>query len=437
MPASITLARGAALLLTIVPAATWAGTLDYTFYADVEHSNNITLSTSSPVSQDVFTPGFGFAFAQQGATLRANVVGNLEYRDYLGGRFENQTRTQLAGQANWTVVPQRLDFSAEDYAGVQPVDSLVSNGPANQQQTNVLSLGPTLRFRPGDALHGQVELRYINSYASKTDEFNSSRGIAALRLYRDIDPTDQFSANIETQDVRFDNQTDANFQTGDNFVRDELYARYTKKLATIDADVLAGWSQLRFSHAPTESSPLARVTLNWRPTVRSTFTFAGVYQYSDAAQDMMQPLEMAISASGGAINTGNTAINPQVYLDRRLEATYAFHNERLTLSLTPVFGKLHYLGDATLDQTNRGGSVSLAYRLRPTLTLSGFAEGERRIYSDLDRRDTTIRFGLDLNKQQTPHWNWHASVIRQRRNSDAVAQNYRETEIFLGVAYRR
>lgn len=431
MPASITLARGIALLLTAVPGAAWAGTLDYTFYADAEHSNNINLSTSNPVSQDVLTPGFGFALAQQGSTLQANVVGNLEYRDYLGGRFDNQTRTQLAGQVNWTVLPQRLDFSVDDYAGVQPINSLVSNGPGNQQQTNVLSLGPTLHFRLGDALHGQAELRYINSYASKTDEFNSSRGVAAFRLYRNISLTDQFSANVETQDVRFDNQT------GGNFVRNELYARYTKKLATIDADVLAGWSQLHFSHARTESSPLARATLNWRPTVRSTFTLAGVYQYSDAAQDMMQPLEMVISASGGAISTGNTAINPQVYLERRVEATYAFHNERLTLSLTPVFGKLHYLGDATLDQTNRGGGVSLAYRLRPTLALSAFAEGERRVYSDLDRRDTTIRFGLDLSKQQTPHWNWHASVIQQRRNSNAVAQNYRETEIFFGVVYRR
>lgn len=431
MPASITLARAVTLALAVAPGVLWAAQLDYTLYADVEHSNNINLSTSNPISQNVLTPGVGFTFAQQGSVLQANVVGNLEYRDYLGGRFDNQTRTQLAGQGNWTMLPQRLDFSVEDFAGVQPVDSLVSNGPSNLQQTNVLSLGPTLHLRFGQALSAQAELRYITSYASKVDEFNSSRGLAAFRVFRDLGPTAQLSVNAEAQHVRFDNRGDLDFN------RTELYVRYTRKLARFDADVLVGRSQLRFSHASNDSSPLARVTLDWRPTLRSTFTLAGVYQYADAAQDMMQPLDMTISTSGGAISSGNAVINAQVYLDRRLEATYAFHNERLTLSVTPVYGKLHYLNDATFDQTSRGGGVSLAYRLQPTLTLSAFANGERLDYSDLDRRDKTIRLGLDLNRQWTPHWSWHASVIRQRRDSNAPEQSYRETEIFFGVVYRR
>ncbi|KRF02142.1 hypothetical protein ASG87_11735 [Frateuria sp. Soil773] len=432
MPASITLARAVAFALAVAPGVLCAAQLDYTVYADLEHSNNITLSPNNPVSQNVLTPGIGFAYRQQGSVLQASVVGNLEYRDYLGGRFDNQTRTQLAGQGNWTVLPQRLDFSVEDYAGVQPIDTLVSNGPNNLQQTNVLSLGPTLHLRFGNALTAQAELRYIDSYASKVDEFDSSRGLAAFRVYRALGPTAQLSFNVEAQRVRFDNHADLDFD------RTEAYLRYTSKLARFDADVLLGWSRLDFSHAPDQSKPLARLTLDWRPTLRSTFTLAGVYQYSDAAQDLMQPLDMAVSsASGGAIGTGNAVINAQVYLDRRVEATYAFHDERLTLSVTPIYGKLHYLNDRTLDQTSRGVGMGLAYRLRPTLTLSAFANGERMDYSRLDRRDRTIRLGLDLSQQWTPHWSWHASVIRQRRNSNAAEQSYRETEIFFGVAYRR
>ena len=94
-------------------------------------------------------------------------------------------------------------------------------------------------------------------------------------------------------------------------------------------------------------------------------------------------------------------------------------------------------GAIIIDQTSHGGVVSLAYRLRPTLTLTGFADGERLTYSDLGRRDSTVRLGLDLGQQWTSHWNWHASVIRQRRNSNAANQSYRETEIFFGVVYRR
>jgi hypothetical protein len=432
MPAPISLARTVFLVLVIAPGAALAAQFDYSIYAGVEHSNNITLSADNRVSQTVLVPGFAFTFAQQGAALQANVAGVLEYHDYLGNRFDSQTQTQLDGQANWTVLPQRLDFSVEDHAGVQPVDSLASNSPGNQQQTNVLSIGPTLHLRFGNALRGQAELRYVNSYASKTDNFNSSRGVAALRLFRDINPTDQLSVNAEAQRVTFDNS-----DQGSNYNRNELFVGYTSKLAKFDVNTVLGWSQLNFDHAPSDSSPLARLTLGWRPTLRSTFAVTGAYQYADAAQDVMSSSIQATNNVGGGISSGNTVIDSQVYLEKLLEASYTFHTERLTLFVAPLYRKLHYLNDPTFDQVGRGGSVNLTYLLRPTLVLSAFVTGERLTYQTLDRRDRTIRFGVDLNRQWTLHWSGHVLLTRQRRDSDAVDQGYRETRISLNVVFRR
>jgi hypothetical protein len=446
MPASTTLARAVTLALVALPGAAMAGKLDYTLYTGIEHSNNISLSTNNPISENVLIPGVDFTYLQQGSTIQANVAGTLEYHDYLNGHFDNQTQTQIAAQANWTVLPQRLDFSVEDYAGVQPVDSLASNSPDNQQQTNVLALGPTLHMHFSDAMSGQVDLRYINSYASKVDEFNSSRGVAAGRLIRDLNPTDQLSLNVETQRVVFDQDAG-----GSDYVRNEAYVRYTSRLAKIDIDALVGGSQLNFDHAPTDSSPLARVSIGWRPTVRSTFSLDGAYQYADAAQDMMQapgqslpsdleagnPGPVGVGNAGSGIGSGNAAINSEVYLEKSLGASYAYANERLTITISPLFRKLHYLNDPTFDQTGRGGGISVGYRLQPTLTLTAFADGERLTYQSLDRRDKTIRFGLDLSRQWTSHWSWHASVSRQRRDSNATEQSYRETQVFFSVVYRR
>ncbi len=449
MPASITFARAMALALAAGTGTAWGGTLDYTLYAGIQHSNNITLSTQNPVGQNELIPGLNFTYLQQGSTLQANVIGTLEYHDYPGNRFDNQTQTQLAGQLNWTVLPQRLDFSVADYAGVQPVDSLASNAPGNQQQTNVLSLGPILHLQFGDALRGQAELRYVSSYASKVSDFNSSRGVAAFRLFRDISPTDQLSANVETQRVTFDNSS-----AGSNSDRNELFVGYTSKLARFAVEAVLGWSQLNFSHAPSDSSPLARLTVDWQPTVRSRLVVTGAYQYADAAQDMLlspgQTINgmnaapdatllpgQAINGAGGSIGVGNAVIDSQVYLERTLGATYTFSAERLALSVAPLYRKLHYLNNPTFDQAGRGGSVDLAYRLRPTLTLSAFVSGERLVYQVLDRNDRTVRYGLDLNQQQTPHWSWHASLIRQHRNSNAVNQSYHETAVFFGVVFRR
>ncbi len=432
MPASTTLARAVTLALVALPWAATAGKLDYTLYTGIEHSNNISLSTDNPISENVLIPGLNFTYSQQGSTIQANVAGTLEYHDYLNGHFDNQVQTLLAGQANWTVLPERLDFSVEDYAGVQPVDSLASDSPDNQQQTNVLALGPTFHFRFGDAMRGQVELRYINSYASKIDDFNSSRGVAALRVFRDLSPTDQLSFNVETQRVDFQEDVD-----NSNYDRNEAYVRYTSQLAKFDADVLVGGSQLNFDHAPSDSSPLARITLGWHPTVRSSFSLEGAYQYADAAQDMMLSPGQTITDPGGGIGAGNTVINSQVYLEKSVGAVYAYANERWTLTISPLVRKLHYLNDPTFDQSGRGGSISVGYRLRPTLTLTAFADGERLTYDTLDRRDKTIRFGVDLSRQWTSHWSWHASVSRQRRDSNAAQQSYRETLVFFSVEYKR
>lgn len=449
MPASITVARAMALALGVGSGLAWGGTLDYTLYAGVQHSNNITLSTQNPISQNELIPGLNFAYLQQGSTLQANITGALEYHDYPGSRFDSQTQTQLAGRANWTVLPQRLDFSVMDYAGVQPVDSLASNAPDNQQQTNVLSLGPILHLQFGNALRGQAELQYITSYASKVSDFNSSRGLAAFRLFRDLSPTDQLSANIETQRVTFDNSN-----AGSDYDRGELFVGYNSKLAKFDIEMVLGWSRLNFNHAPSDSSPLARVTVDWQPTVRSRLAVNGAYQYADAAQNMLLSSGdavsgmnaapdatflpgQAINGTAGSIGVGNAIIDSQVYLERTLGATYTFSAERLELSVAPLYRKLHYLNNSTFDQTGRGGSVTLSYRLRPTLTLSAFAAGEKLAYQGLDRTDRTIRYGLDLSRQQTSHWSWHASLTRQHRDSNAAEQSYHEAEIFFGVVFRR
>lgn len=445
----VTPVRVAMLAFALAPGASWAGQLDYTLYAGLEHSNNITLSSTDPISQNVLIPGFNFIYTQQGATVQANVAGTLEYHAYLGDQFDNQTQTQLSGHVNWTILPSRLDFSFDDSAGVQPVNSLASNAPGNQQQTNVIAVGPTLHLDFSEALRGQVELRYINSYASKIDDFNSSRGLAAFRVYHDINPTDQISLNAETQRVLADNTTPANGVVGsDNYTRNELYARYLKQLADFRIDAQAGWTAMQFDSSRDQSSPMGRLTLTWSPTLRSTLDVEGAYQYSDAAQDMLLPPGQALGqasspvlpqsiSNAGNLSVGNTVVNSQTYLERVVQATYSFHTERWSVSVSPMYNKLEYINGATFNQSGRGGTFRVDYRPRPTLTVSTFVSAENLKYTSLDRTDKTHQYGVDLSKQWTQHWSSRASFIRQSRQSDAIGQAYTENQLYFALVYKR
>lgn len=442
------LARLIGLALAAASGSALAEQFDYSLYMSFEHSDNITLSTSAPISQNVIIPGVNFAYTQQGSTIQATATGNLEYRDYPGNNFGNQTVGALAAQANWTVVPQRLDVFAQDYAGVEPVDALAPNAPSNQQQTNVLAVGPTLHFRVGEAMTGQAELHYINSYASKLTEFNSSRGNAAFRLFRDLNPTDQISFNAEYQHVHFTDSALA----GPDYDRYEAYGSYSTRLTHFDANLTAGWTQIDYKGSGSSlSDPLARVTVGWRPSPQSTFTLSGAYQYVDAAQSILQPnsvqigtdvvplqpVAQVLSDVRGGINTGTAIISSDIYKEQRLEASYNYRDERLSLTAAPAYDKLDYVNATTLNQTNRGVSFTASYKLRPTVTLSGFTTVDRFVYNNIDRTDKDYRFGIDFGHQWTPHWSWHASYVRQIRSSNAAAQSYHENEYLLTVVFTR
>jgi hypothetical protein len=435
MSPSIRPARAVPLVLALAAGPACAGQFDYSLSAGIEHSDNINLSATAPVSQSVLIPGLGFSYAEQGATLQARVTGAAEYRDYLGGAYSDQKFGELAGLANWTLLPERLDFVAQDYASVQPLSTLSSDAPGNQQQTNVVALGPVLRFDLGRAVHGQAELRYIGSRASRTTQFNSSRGEGALRLTRDVSPTSQLSLNLESQDVNFDQAGETDYR------RDEGFARYVHKLAHLDFDAAAGWSRVRFDHRGSTSDPLARASVNWHASARNMLGISYMRDYSDAAEDLIDlsgSVESSIRAAAPAnIQTGGAVIGGGAYLERRIEGYYGYGGERLTVSMSPWYRKLHYIEGGNPDQTGRGGDAGLDYRLRERLTLSAFANIERVEYSTLARRDTTRNLGLGLRQLLSDHWSWRLSLVDRHRTSTDPGGRYHAREAYFGIVYQR
>lgn len=448
MPAYNRLARATMIALVVVPGAAWAGDFAYSVFGSVEHSDNIALSTDNPQSTEVYAPGVNFAYRQLGSTVQANVIGTVEYLDYSNKNFDSQVLGTLGAQANWSIIPQRLDFTVEDDAGVQPVDTLASNAPDNVQQTNVISLGPVLRFQFNEATRGQAELKYLNSYASKVDDFDSSRGLGAFRVIRDVSPTTQVSLNLESQRVDLKNN-----DAGPDYTRNEFYAHYVHTLRDFDVDASLGWAYIDFTHAPSASKPMANVTVGWRASVDNSFSLTGRYEYSDAAQDMLlqpgqtivdsmtntpsNPLDLINDPTRGGINTGTMVVDSEVYLDQSLEATYSYRGDRLSVTVQPLYRKLSYLNDTTFNQKEKSGALSVEYKLQPTYFLTAFANYQHLDYTNIDRTDKTTRFGLAISHEFTKHWSWRAAYSRQIRNSTAALQSYHENEILVSLVYQR
>ena len=186
----------AGAILATLPLTAFAARVDYNVDMGVEWNDNVALSTLDPIDQRYLRGGLGFTFTETNSVLQASVDGRIEYRNYEDDIFSDTVDGTLSGRVNWIIIPQRLFFLAENNLSVQPVDALVPDAPGNRQQVNVFSMGPTLLVNFSPSLQGQGELRYVNSDAEVTDEFNSQRVALALRTIKELSPTSRVSLNL-------------------------------------------------------------------------------------------------------------------------------------------------------------------------------------------------------------------------------------------------
>lgn len=416
-----------------------AARLDYTLELGAEHSSNINYSQYDPISQDLLIPRLYFSYDQNGSTVQAHAVGQIEYRDYLQGDFNNELRGNLASALNWIMLPERLAFAVTDNSSVEPVNSLANDAPTNVQQTNVLSAGPTLLLHFSNALRAQAELRYISTTASRTKYFDSQRGSGALRLVRELDATDQVSANLEAGHVHFTDPGTGPGQFTPDYDTYSVYGRYQSKLAKIQLDAALGWSKYSFDQgAPDQSGVMARVLLNWAVTPESTLGIGATHQFTDASQQLIiDPAQIGTHIDTTSIAVGNAVITPQIYLEKRIDTSYAYDGPRLGFSITPFYRQQNYVNDPLYSQEGPGLGFDLEYRLRPLLAIGFAAAGERTRYTSLDRRDEFYSYGPSLTDQLTRHWSWSLNLTHNQQDSSQPGLSYTENLVFFVISYKR
>ena len=224
-----------ALLLVLASPVALALRLDYSVELGYLHSDNINLSATDPVDENLLIPRVGFRLSETGSAVRAEVNGLLEYRDYLGGAFGNEFRSTLDGIVDWTLIPERMKWTFTDALGLNPINLRLPDTPGNLQQTNVFATGPTFQFRLASNVTGLAELRYTDSYAEESSDFNSNRFSGALRGLFELDSTRRLSANIEAADINYDSNS-----AQSDYKRYAGYAGYVQKLSALELDAAAG-----------------------------------------------------------------------------------------------------------------------------------------------------------------------------------------------------
>jgi len=422
----------AVALLAVLSGGAHAAQINYDVGVSVLHSDNIALTDINKLDETVVSPQLRFDIVQTGSTLNLNAHGELQYLDYRDNSFDDGFRGAFSGQGLWTMIPERLDWTFDDYLSRQPIDTLTSFSPGNEQQTNLFVTGPTLYVRMGQATRSQFDLRYSNSYAEDNDAFNSDRYNFAARVLRDLSTTQTIGVNVEATQIEYD--IDA---LGADYKRYDGYLSYTSKFRSLDLSVDLGYSRLDFNDRPNSDDwlPLARANLSWNVSPRSTLDAAMSYEITDAAENLA-----FIDAGDPTLDDlGNPTVpvTPEVFKQRRLELGYQFTGERLGFEVRPFYQRINYLSSLAQDEESHGGFAQLSYQVRPRMTLSLVAAQEDRKFSDPGRRDRDLTVNVALENRFTRNWSARFELQRRQRNSSETGQDYDENAAIVSFSYRR
>ena len=419
----------AASILACLPDTALAARVDYNLDLGMEWNDNVTLAPSDPIDQRYLRGGLGFLVTENNSTVQAHADGRVEYRDYEDDVFSDTVDGTLSGSLNWIAIPQRLYFLVEDNLSIQPVDALVPDAPGNRQQVNVFSAGPTVMFNWSPTLQGQAELRYVNSDAEVTDEFNSQRVALALRTIKEFTPTSRASLNVQAQRVDFDDDVVAR-----DYNRYDLFGRYSRTLAKFELGTDLGYSQIDYRQGGTRSDPLFRFDATWNPNDRHQLGLRASSQFSDTAIDALSSIQADATLPENVL-TGDAVVNASPYEVRDLNLEYSFTGTRLNFLVAPYVQKRDYVDSDEFDQNNHGLRSDVHWLLRRSLTLGVYATYENIEYTQLGREDKTTRLGATLRYHWARRWSAGLEWERYKRDSNAVGQNVSQNLVYLSISY--
>jgi hypothetical protein len=432
----LAMARRAALplaLLLALPGGAFAFELDYRIGASVVHSDNINLSESAPDSETVISPEFEFTAEQIGSAIELNARGALQYLDYQSGEYQSEFRGEFAGQLHWKMIPQRLDFVVEDYLSQQPIDITSGATPNNRQQVNVLTFGPSLFLRFGEAMRGQLDARYTDTYAEETQDFNGKRYNLGAHLFRQFTPLSSISFNAESTQVEYDDMLlDADYRRYDGYVG------YTRESKRLNLDLVGGYTRIEPENGdPDLDGPLFRGRLDWSISARSSLNARLAYQFSDTALDAVLYNTDADGPIIRALGALNPLVGADIYKLRRAQAGYGYSGPRLGVQVQSYHERVSYPDANIFDHEGSGIGVGGSYRLQPLLALDFSASFAKRDFVDIDRGDDDVILSIGLTRQFSRHWSASARVQRRDRDSDAAGQSFKENLATLNISYRR
>jgi hypothetical protein len=389
-------------------------------------TDNVLLSASDTKFQTMALAGLDFEVRRHGTRLNTDLKGDFAYLDYLQHAYSKQLIGRLDGEATFALFPEWLTWVVDDSFGESAVSPFESTTPSNLEKINVVSTGPEVVLRPGQAVFLRLNARYAYSYY-ESSPFDSKRTLGTATIGRDLSRTSSVSLNAASERLRFKNTV-----VNTNYDRRKLYIRGDFRGSHTELSANAGASQAN-DRGHWVTTPLVELDASRTLSRSSKLTFLAGRQFIDIA-DAFRSLQ---SGAAGGIVVAPVVGTTANYLSSYASGGWAFERHRTSFDITGRWERDTYDSrHSALDVTRRGVELRLGRRMSSMLTAEAFGALYREDYAGQRFSDEYSVLGGAMALKPGRTMGFRVRYEHNRRTSSgAGGAAYIENRVFLVAEY--
>jgi len=408
-----------------VLASTGARAADLSFGMDlgVGHNDNIARVDEGEQDETIASLGAQLRLNHESRRLLANVASRFEYLDYMDDTYDGEVVGNLIGNATFNIVEDRFKWVLDDTFGQATQNQFAAATPDNRENVNNLSTGPDITLALGSRNQLLLNGRYID-VQYEDSELDNHRVRAALALRRSLSEASSLSANVTTEQVRFDND-----EQSVDFDSHEAFLNYKLDAARTSLSMDAGASEFT-SEGQDTSGWLGRLELTRRASPSLTVGLDLGHDFSDAGSSFTN----LQAQQPGAIEPVPVQQTFMPFQNNYGTVFARFSRNRTSIQLRAGFYDETYDELPQFDRKRITVNLGLDRNLNSAVSVLANAQYSRQDYENLGLEFTDLAATLGMKWRVTRLSNL-SFEYRYLSRDDDDGSNYRANEVWIRFGF--
>ncbi len=404
-------------------AVAWGGEFTPNAAAGVTYTDNV--GRSATAKQDELMLGLqgGFRYTENTPRLDADVSGFAVYHYFTQNTFGDELVPRLRGEANLTLVPERINWEFQDNLGQIAAGAFGAITPADRQNINYLTTGPTFLLPLGGRTDLVTDLRASDVWYETSNADN--------RRYAGKVSLDHNLTRLQRVGVSY-------YYARTEFAHSDLYRPYDVSSATLHFNSTSRAGELSVEAGQTkvdtgtrsDQGTLFAVSLR-RDIGHYTNLILEIHRdYADAADTFN------FDQSGPITNLFDQNVQDRAdpLLSRRDHVEVSYKRGRSFVRVLGEYSKEQYTNSFFDDRNITTAEIEFGWQVSPRTSLAASAATLRTRFQQTDATEDDHQYGLRLRYQMTPTLGLDTRIDRY---TQSASQQITENRAYLGLTYTR